>query len=126
MRHYLQKLPISKMVNWSRVAPNCHNKRQEDNADCGKILLMITHYERSDIIHIMNMNRLTLSDSDTAELCFNGRVKDINYQITILVVEDLPQVYIKQNGEVVFNTTVKSVDDLKIFLEERLYKYLEV
>ncbi len=87
---------------------------------------MINAYERSDIIHIMKMNRLTLSDSDTARLCFDGQVKDRNYQITILFVEDLPQVYIKQNGEAVFNTTVKSVDDLKIFLEERLYKYLEV
>jgi hypothetical protein len=42
-----------------------------------------------------------------------------------LVTEDLPQVFIKQNGELVFNEAVKSVDDLKIFLEERLYKYLE-
>lgn len=43
----------------------------------------------------------------------------------ILVVEDLPQVFIKQNGEVVYSETVKSIDDLKIFLEERLYKYFE-
>ena len=87
---------------------------------------MITTYERSDIIHIMKMNRLALSDSDTAHLSFNGQVKGKDYQITILVVEDLPRVSIKQNGEVVFKDTVKSVDDLKIFLEERLYKYLEV
>ncbi len=87
---------------------------------------MISNYERSDIIHIMKMNRLTLSDSDTAQLQFNGQVKGKDYQITILALEDLPRVSIKQNGEVVFNETVKSVDDLKIFLEERLYKYLEV
>ncbi len=87
---------------------------------------MITAYERSDIIHIMKMNRLTLSDSDTAQLQFNGQVKGKDYQITILALEDLPRVSIKQNGAVVFNETVKSVDDLKIFLEERLYKYLEV
>lgn len=87
---------------------------------------MITAYERLDIIHIMKMNRLTLSDSDTAQLQFNGQVKGKDYQIAILALEDLPRVSIKQNGAVVFNETVKSVDDLKIFLEERLYKYLEV
>lgn len=87
---------------------------------------MITAYERSDLIHIMKMNRLTLIDSDTAQLCFNGHVNDKDYQITILVVEDLPQISIKQNGEVVLDETVKSIDDLKIFLEEHLYKYMEV
>ena len=87
---------------------------------------MITAYERSDLIHIMKMNRFTLNDSDTAQLEFGGQVKGKDYQINILVVEDLPQVFLKRDGEVVFNETVKSVDDLKIFLEERLYKYLEV
>ena len=88
---------------------------------------MMTTYERSDIIHIMKMNRLTLlGDSDTAQLEFNGQVKGKDYRITILVVEDLPQVSIKQNGKVIYSDTVKSVDDLKIFIEERLYKYLEV
>jgi len=87
---------------------------------------MMTAYERSDIIHIMKMNRLVLSDSDTAHLSFNGQVKGKEYQIIILVVEDLPQIFIKQDGEVIFEDTVKSIDDLKIFLEERLYKYLEV
>ena len=87
---------------------------------------MTTAYERSDIIHIMKMNRLTLSGSDSVELCFNGQVKDKDYQITILIVEDSPQVSIKQNGAVILNETVKSIDDLKIFLEERLYKYMEV
>ncbi len=86
---------------------------------------MMTTYERSDIIHIMKMNRLSLSDSDTAHLSFNGQVKGRNYQITILVVEDLPQIFIKLDGEVICSETVKSVDDLKIFLEEQLYKYLE-
>ena len=87
---------------------------------------MITSYERSDIIHIMKMNRFTLTDSDTAHLEFSGQAKGKSYQIKILVVEDLPQVSIKQNGNEIFNDTVKSIDDLKIFLEERLYKYLEV
>ncbi len=87
---------------------------------------MMTAYQRSDIIHIMKMNRLSLSDSDTAQLEFNGQVKGKNYRITILVVEDLPQIFIKRDGEVIYSETIKSIDDLKIFLEERLYKYLEL
>ncbi len=86
---------------------------------------MMTTYERSDIIHIMKMNRFTLNDSDTAQLEFGGQVKGKDYQITILVVEDLPQIFIEQDGKIILNKTVKSVDDLKIFLEERLYKYFE-
>ncbi len=86
----------------------------------------MTTYERSDIIYIMKMNRLTLSDSDTVQMEFNGQVKGKNYRITILVVEDLPQIFINQGGKVILNETVKSIDDLKIFLEERLYKFLEV
>ncbi|MBA2620822.1 MAG: hypothetical protein H0U87_06455 [Acidobacteria bacterium] len=85
---------------------------------------MMTAHERSDLIHIMKMNRLNLIDSDTAQIRFNGQVKGKDYQITILVVENLPSVTVKQNDETVFSETVKSVDDLKIFLEERLYKYL--
>jgi hypothetical protein len=74
----------------------------------------------------MKINRLTLSDSDTTQLEFGGQVRGKDYRITILVVEDLPQIFIKQDGKIVLNETVKSIDDLKIFLEERLYKYLEV
>ncbi len=87
---------------------------------------MFNEHERSDIIHIMKMNRFTLGDSDTAQLEFGSQIKGKSYKIKILVVEDLPRISIQQNGEAVFNDTVKSVDDLKIFLEERLYKYLEV
>lgn len=87
---------------------------------------MISNYERSDIIHIMKINRLELIDSDTAQLEFAGQVKGKDYQVKIMVVEDSPRVSIKQDGEVVFEDTIKSIDDLKIFLEERLYKYLEV
>jgi hypothetical protein len=87
---------------------------------------MINPYERSDLIHIMKMNRFTLNDSDTAQLEFDGQVKGKDYQITILVVEDLPRIFIKQEGKIVLNEMVKSVDDLKIFLEEQLYKYLEL
>jgi hypothetical protein len=86
---------------------------------------MMTTYERLDIIHIMKMNRLILSDSDTAHLEFSGQVKGKDYRVTILVVEDLPQIFIKRDGEVIYSKTIKSIDDLKIFLEERLYKYLE-
>lgn len=87
---------------------------------------MMTPYERSDIIHIMKMNRLSLGDSDTAQMEFNGQVKGKDYRITILVVEDLPQIFIKLNGQVILMETVKSVDDMKIFLEERLHRYLEM
>lgn len=86
---------------------------------------MMTPYERSDIIHIMKMNRLTLVDSDSAHLSFSGRIKDKDYQINILAAENLPSIVIEQNGTIIVNETVKSIDDLKIFLEERLYKYLE-
>ncbi len=85
----------------------------------------MTAYERSDIIHIMKMNRLLLIDSDTAQLEFGGQVREKDYRITILVVEDLPQVSIKQNGKEIYSDTLESIDDLKIFLEERLYKFLE-
>ena len=85
----------------------------------------MTTYERADIIHIMKMNRFTLNDSDTAHLEFGGQLKEKSFRIKILVVEDLPRISIEKNGEAVFNDTVKSVDDLKIFLEERLYKYFE-
>jgi len=43
----------------------------------------------------------------------------------VLVIEDAPSVVIRKRGLLVHSETVKSVDDLKIFLEERLYKYLE-
>ncbi len=86
----------------------------------------MTSYERSNLIHIMKMNRLTLGDSDTAQFSFDGQINGRKYQITILAVEDLPSVIIKQNGEFVHSETAKSVDDLKIFLEEQLYKFLEV
>ncbi len=85
----------------------------------------MTPYERSDIIHIMKMNRLLLVDSDSAHLSFSGQIKNKDYQINILAAENSPSVVIKQNGTVIVNETVKSIDDLKIFLEERLYKYLE-
>ena len=86
---------------------------------------MVTSYERSDLIHIMKMNRLSLSDSDTAHLNFSGHVNGKKYRISILVVEGLPGVVIRKEEEIVFNETVKSVDDLKIFLEEKLYKYFD-
>ncbi len=70
------------------------------------------------------MNRFTLIDSDTAQLAFGSQIKGKDYRVAIPVVEDLPQIFIKRDGEVIYSETIKSVDDLKIFLEERLYKYL--
>ena len=87
---------------------------------------MMTAYERLDIIQIMKLNRFTLSDSDTAQLEFGAQAQGKSYKIKILILEDLPRISIEKNGEAVFNDIVKSIDDLKIFLEERLYKYLEV
>lgn len=86
---------------------------------------MVNPYERADIIHIMKMNRLSLTDSDTDYLSFSGQIKEKDYQITILVIEGLPSVVMKQNGTIIISEIVKSIDDLKIFLEERLYKFLE-
>ncbi len=62
----------------------------------------MTSYERLDIVHILKMNRLALTDSDTALLEFDGQVKGKDYRITILVVEDLPQVSIKTNGKEIY------------------------
>ena len=86
---------------------------------------MITSYERADLLHIMKMNRFALKDADTAQLSFTRQIGNEDYEIHILVIEDLPSVTIKQNGKIKHSETPKSVDDLKIFLEESLYKYLE-
>jgi hypothetical protein len=85
---------------------------------------MINSYERSDIIHIMKMNRFTMTDSDTALLKFSGSFMEKDYTVEILAAENEPQVIVKQNKSVILNETVKSIDDLKIFLEERLYQHL--
>jgi hypothetical protein len=85
---------------------------------------MMTSYERDDLLHIMKMNRFVLQDADSAQLSFTRQLGGEDYEIDILVIEDLPSVTIKRNGEIQYSETTKSVDDLKIFLEERLYKYL--
>ena len=85
---------------------------------------MINSYERSDIIHIMKMNRFALTDSDTAHLTFSGSFKEKHYTVEILAAENEPRVIIKQNDSLILSETVKSIDDLKIFLEERLYQHL--
>jgi hypothetical protein len=87
---------------------------------------MITSYERSDLIHIMKMNRLVLVDSDSAQIEFAGQINGNDYRVKILAVESVPQLVVRLNGEVVCSETLKSIDDLKIFLEERLYKFFEV
>jgi hypothetical protein len=85
---------------------------------------MINSYERSDIIHIMKMNHFALTDSDRAHLTFAGNVQEKQYTVSILVVDIEPQVTVKQDKLKIYSETLKSVDDLKIFLEERLYQYL--
>lgn len=82
---------------------------------------MITVDERIDLIHIMKMNRLSLADSDSAQMEFTGQVNNKNYRIKILVVESSPQLIIQSNGEVICNENLRSVGELKIFLDERLY-----
>jgi hypothetical protein len=86
---------------------------------------MINSYERIDIIHIMKMNRFALVDSDTAKLTFGAGFKEKDYTAAILMAENEPQVIIKQNKSVILKQTLRSIDDLKIFLEERLYQHLD-
>lgn len=86
---------------------------------------MLSSYERSDIIHIMKMNRFVLTESDSAQLLFGTRLNDKNYQVNILMIENHPQIIIKKDGRTAFNEIIKSVDDLKIFLEEKFYKFLD-
>ncbi len=62
---------------------------------------MISLYERSDIIDIIRMNRLTLTGSDRTHLEFGGRVKDDGYEVAILVMDDAPQEIAKQNGLII-------------------------
>ncbi len=85
---------------------------------------MISSYERSDIVHIMKMHGFSLLDSDTAHLTFGGGFEEKDFTVAILAIENEPQVTVKQNKSLILNETVKSIDDLKIFLEERLYLYL--
>jgi hypothetical protein len=87
---------------------------------------MITSYERSDLIHIMKMNRFILADSDSAQLEFSGEIDGRDCRVKILAVEDSPQLLVSSDGEVLCSETLRSVDDLKIFLEERLYKFFGV
>ncbi|MEP6902747.1 MAG: hypothetical protein ABJA66_13430, partial [Actinomycetota bacterium] len=84
---------------------------------------MITADEHSDLIHIMKLNRLVLADSDSAQMEFSGQVNGKDYWIKILAVENSPQLIIQSNGEVICNENLRSIDDLKIFLEERLYQF---
>jgi hypothetical protein len=85
---------------------------------------MINSYERANIIHIMKMNGFTLTDFDSAHLTFNRNFKEQDYSVEILAAENEPQIIIRQNKLVVLSERVKSIDDLKIFLEARLYQHL--
>ncbi len=81
---------------------------------------MITSYDRTDLLHIMKLNRFMSQEAGTAQLNFTRQIRDEDYEIGILVNEDLPSVAIKRNGHIKHSETPKSVDDLKIFLEESL------
>ena len=81
---------------------------------------MITSYDRTDLLHIIKLNRFMLYESDTAQLNFTRQISGEDYEIGILVIEDLPSVTIERNGHIKNNETPKSVDDLKLFLEESL------
>lgn len=85
----------------------------------------MTSYERDDLIHIMKMNRLTLQESDSAHLRFSGQLDQANYEVSIITVENLPTLTIKREDTISFQDTLRSVDDLKIFLDERLYQFLK-
>ncbi|MET0754274.1 MAG: hypothetical protein ABWZ66_12910 [Pyrinomonadaceae bacterium] len=63
-------------------------------------------------------------DSDTAHLMFSGYFMEKDYTVEVLAAGNEPQVIVKQNKSVMVNETVKSIDDLKIFLEEHLYQHL--
>lgn len=86
---------------------------------------MITSYERDNLLHIMNMNRFVLQEADSAQMNFVRKVNGKDYEISILIIEDLPSVTIKQNGQIKHSETLENVDDLTIFLEERLYRYFD-
>lgn len=85
----------------------------------------MTSYERDDLIHIMKMNRLALQESDSAHLRFSGQLDQANYEVNIITVENLPTLTIKREDTISFQDTLRSVDDLKIFLDERLYQFLK-
>ena len=84
----------------------------------------MTGYEREDLIHIMKMNRLALQESDSAHLRFSGQFDQIEYEVSIITIENLPTLIIKREKTISFQDTLPSVDDLKIFLDERLYQFL--
>lgn len=86
---------------------------------------MINSYERDDLLHIMKINRFTLKEADSAQLSFTKQINGVSYSLEILIIEDLPSVTIKCDGEITYSESPKSIDDLKIFLEERLYQFVE-
>ena len=87
---------------------------------------MITAAERYDLINIMKTNRLALADSDSAQLEFAGMINGRDYRVKILTVEDVPHLVVRADGEVICNEFLPSVDELKIFLDERLYQFTGV
>ena len=64
---------------------------------------MISSHERTELIHIMRINRLALGEADTAHLTFNGRTGGSDYEITVLIVEDTPPVVIRKDDTLVYS-----------------------
>ncbi len=86
---------------------------------------MLTKDEGEEVIRLMKTNGFVLSEADSAQMEFSSRVKARDYRVTILVIEDLVTLMIKADREVLLDETTKTVADLKVFLEERLYTYLK-
>lgn len=85
---------------------------------------MISNQDFSDITQLMKMNRFALVDGDTAHLEFAGVFSDKSFSLKVLAAENEPQVALKCNDRVIFSRSHKSIEELKIFLDEKLYLYL--
>jgi hypothetical protein len=57
---------------------------------------MNSSYERDDLLHIMKMNRFALKEADSAQMSFIRQLGGKDYQLDILVIEDLPIVTISK------------------------------
>ena len=83
---------------------------------------MISADERADLIHILKMKHFALATEDASQLLFTRSAEaeeNIRFSITINSRDDLPVMEIQRTGNVIFLESFKSVDDLKIFLEDK-------
>ena len=86
---------------------------------------MISNQDFSDIIHLMKRNRFALVDGDTAHLEFAGNFSENVFSLKIMAAENEPQIALRENDRMILRETLNSIDELKIFLDEKLYRYLE-